>query len=68
MCIICVEFQSNKLTATEALKNVSEMQDSISETHAKEVLKMIFMDSIRKNRKFKDENKSEEEEWKYGSD
>tara|TARA_Y100000310_G_scaffold159347_1_gene158907 strand:- start:136 stop:354 length:219 start_codon:yes stop_codon:yes gene_type:complete len=72
MCIICVEFQSNKLTANEALKNLSEMQDEVNEEHAREVLKMIVVDSIRKNRrKPKSKNKSEsesDEDWKYGSD
>ena len=69
MCIICVEFQNNKLTASEALTNLSEMQDDVSESHAKEVLKMVMIDSLRKSRKSKNENNSEsEEDWEYRSD
>ena len=66
MCIICVEFQSKKMSPIEALKNVAEMKETIGEDHAKEVVKMLFSDAI-KNRRVRPGVESEEE-WKYGSD
>ena len=45
MCIICVEFQSKKLSPAEVLKNISEMKDTIGEEHAKEIVKMLFSDA-----------------------
>jgi len=66
MCIICIEFQSKKMSPIEALRNVAEMKDDIGEEHAKEVVKMLFSDAI-KNRRVKPDVESEED-WKYGSD
>tara|TARA_Y100000593_G_C4310100_1_gene337939 strand:+ start:189 stop:365 length:177 start_codon:yes stop_codon:yes gene_type:complete len=58
MCIICVEFQSKKLTPFEAVRNLSEMQEIVGEEHVKEVLNLIIE---------RDKEESEED-WKYGSD
>lgn len=41
MCMICVDFQKDKLTAKEATRNLREMRESIGEEHAKEVEQMI---------------------------
>ena len=68
MCMICVEFQSKKMSPIEALKNVTEMKDKIGEEHAKEVVKMLFSDAIRNRRKPKSEEFEAEEDWKFGSD
>ena len=37
MCIICVEYQKQKLTVKEALRNLLEMKPQIDETHYQEV-------------------------------
>ena len=37
MCIICVEYQKQKLTVKEALRNLLEMKPQIDETHYWEV-------------------------------
>lgn len=50
MCIICVEFQKQRLTFQEARRNLGEMVDSIGEDHAQEVKSMLeeAEDQIRK--------------------
>lgn len=42
MCLICVEFQKGKLTVEEGWKNLSEMEDTISEEHKEEVEEMLW--------------------------
>tara|TARA_R110000824_G_scaffold362738_2_gene550707 strand:+ start:381 stop:566 length:186 start_codon:yes stop_codon:yes gene_type:complete len=37
MCIICIEYQKQKLTVKEALRNLLEMKPQIDETHYWEV-------------------------------
>lgn len=41
MCLICVEFQKEKLTIEEAFSNLDEMSKSIGEEHYQEVLSML---------------------------
>ena len=48
MCLICVHFEAEKLTAMEALNNLDEMAESIGEEHAKEVTSMILKKEIDK--------------------
>ena len=67
MCIICVEFQSKKLSPAEVLKNISEMKDTIGEEHAKEIVKMLFSDATREGRKSKPDSESDED-WNFRSD
>ncbi len=42
MCIICVQLESDKLTAHEAYRNLSEMKESMSEEHILEVEEEIY--------------------------
>ncbi len=42
MCIICVQIESNKLTAHEAYRNLSEMKESMTEEHVLEVEEEIY--------------------------
>ena len=37
MCLICIDFSSNKLTLEEAQKNLGEMKEKIGEEHYQEV-------------------------------
>lgn len=37
MCIICVEYQQNKLTLVEAYNNLREMRSNISDEHFVEI-------------------------------
>ncbi len=42
MCIICIELEKDKLTASEAFRNFWEMKDSIEEEHIEEVTEAIL--------------------------
>lgn len=46
MCLICVEYQKNNLTAYEALTNLREMvlTEDVDEEHSEHVLRMIEED------------------------
>ena len=41
MCIICVEFESDRLTVEEAKRNLREMESSLDEEHVKEIEELI---------------------------
>lgn len=41
MCIICVDFQKGKLTATEAARNYHEMVEQLDPAHAEELADQI---------------------------
>lgn len=41
MCIICVEFQNQRLSFKEARRNLREMVEDIDKDHAREVEEMI---------------------------
>ena len=41
MCIICIEYDKQKLTTKEALKNLKELKPQIDETHYWEVHKRL---------------------------
>lgn len=41
MCLICVEFEKNRLTISEARRNLKEMVSTISSQHALEVRTML---------------------------
>jgi hypothetical protein len=43
MCIICVEYEKNKLTITEAYRALHEMRKDLSEEHVQEI--MIKLDA-----------------------
>ena len=46
MCIICVQYQQNKLTLQEAKNNLLEMTEVIGEDHAEEVRVMLSKDDV----------------------
>ena len=41
MCLICVDFQRQKLTGLEARRALGEMREKIGAEHAKEVEEML---------------------------
>lgn len=41
MCLICVDFQRQKLTAFEAKRALGEMREKIGPEHTREVEKML---------------------------
>jgi len=41
MCLICVDFQKENLTTTEAWRNLQEMKESMTDEHYDEVVSMI---------------------------
>lgn len=41
MCLICVQYQSGKLKAEEALRNIGEMKSYIGEDHFKETVEFL---------------------------
>ena len=44
MCLICVEYQQEKLSLLEAYKNLGEMQTTLEEDHFNEVYEMLNED------------------------
>ena len=47
MCLICVELEKERITASEALKNFREMEESIGTSHADDVLETIWVKAIQ---------------------
>ena len=47
MCLICVEYNKNKLTLQEAWKNLHEMTEQIGEEHVWEVINKLWEEEIR---------------------
>ena len=41
MCLICVQYQSGKLTPKEALRNIGEMKSYIDQGHFEETVKFL---------------------------
>lgn len=41
MCLICVEYEKNKLSLREAYRNFGEMRESMTPEHAMEVEAML---------------------------
>jgi hypothetical protein len=41
MCLICVQYQSGKLTPKEALQNIGEMKSYVDEEHFKETVEFL---------------------------
>ena len=60
MCVICVELTKDKLTASEARRNLGEMRESIDKDHRMEVLREIW--------KKEDEEMLASEIYYYGAD
>jgi len=63
MCLICVDFQKETLTITEAWRNLQEMKDSMTDEHYDEVVTMV-VDKIYEEQS--DEETSEL--WDAGTD
>lgn len=47
MCLICIELQKDKLTIPEAMRNLTEMRQSIGEEHARIVDDLIHERALR---------------------
>lgn len=41
MCILCLEFEKQKLSLSELKRNFQEMKESIPEEHQKDIIKII---------------------------
>ena len=48
MCLICVEFNKNKLRLEEAWRNLYEMTNQIGEEHTWEVVDMLWSEEKRR--------------------
>jgi len=46
MCLICVDYEKEKLTLKEAWVNLGEMHNSLDEEHRNEVLEKLWNDAI----------------------
>lgn len=44
MCIICIEYEKQKLTINEAIRNLNEIRPQIEEQHYWETLNMLNED------------------------
>ena len=54
MCLICIEFEKEKLTIEEAKRNLSEMRDKLDVYHYKEVEQMILKADLEEfNKQFR---------------
>ena len=47
MCLICIEYNKNKLKLDEAWKNLHEMSEIIGEKHTWEVIEKLWEEEIR---------------------
>jgi len=47
MCLICVEYEKNKLLPYEALRNLEEMESTITKEHFEEVYSKIMDDFLQ---------------------
>ena len=47
MCLICVEYNKNKLRLDEAWKNLHEMREQIGEEHAWEVIDKLWEEELK---------------------
>ena len=50
MCLICVEFNKNKLRLEEAWRNLHEMTNEIGEEHTWEVIDMLWEEEKRREK------------------
>ena len=53
MCLICVEYNKNKLTLGEAWKNLHEMSDIIGEEHTWELVNKLWEEELNNEKKEK---------------
>jgi hypothetical protein len=52
MCIICIEFEKEKLNLSEAWRNYSEMSESLPPEHAAEVEDMLWNEAFSKSENY----------------
>lgn len=48
MCLICIEYSKQKLTTSEAHRNLEEMKEKIGEEHYNEVKDMLIHEELAK--------------------
>ena len=60
MCLICIEIQKDKLTSSEARRNLEETHETMEKEHIFEVLKLIWKKEDQEQEKmwdwYKDDN------------
>ncbi len=49
MCLICVEYEKEKLTNSEARRNLEEMKESVGDVHYNEVKTMLVQEELEKS-------------------
>ena len=49
MCLICVEYEKEKLTISEARRNLEEMKENVGTNHYTEVKEMLLQEELEKS-------------------
>jgi|TARA_R100000008_G_scaffold86809_1_gene81776 hypothetical protein len=49
MCLICVEYEKEKLTISEARRNLEEMKEKVGDSHYNEVKTMLIQKELEKS-------------------
>ena len=49
MCLICVEYEKEKLTIREARRNLEEMKEKVGDIHYDEVKTMLIQKELEKS-------------------
>jgi len=62
MCIVCIDLIRGLVTPKEALGNLGEIMDEISEDHAKKVVQLISLKSQQHEEEQREKEEEEEEE------
>ena len=47
MCLVCIEYEKEKLTIKEGIRNIGEMRESVGEKHFDEVYNMLTEDLLK---------------------
>lgn len=68
MCLICVEYQMNRMTRNEAKRMLGEMSSRLSDEHILEIEEMIKEEEIIINKKPSDEIELEDAGYYFVND
>jgi len=47
MCLVCIEYEKQKLTIKEGIQNIGEMRESVGEKHYNEVYNKLTDDLLQ---------------------
>tara|TARA_R110000796_G_scaffold156667_1_gene273423 strand:- start:223 stop:423 length:201 start_codon:yes stop_codon:yes gene_type:complete len=47
MCLVCIEYEKEKLTIKEGIRNIGEMRENVGEKHYDEVYNMLTEDLLK---------------------